>query len=157
MHEIVWLTSLTPKWADFSLVSFIVIGNTCWIDNFSQRNSRATKENQYSDIFPHLELACDLCPGSWPWILSITARLLTRWSGLTWRSPMVTLSSIYSHRVSHLTGLALHLAEAQAQGVGGAQGERRPVHRAPGEAGVDWAAAGPGPDKSVLVLHWFFL
>ena len=60
---------------------------------------------------------------------------------------------IFTIGVSHLTGRPLHLTETQAQGVGGAQSQRRPVHRAPGETGVHWATSGARPDNNKNIYY----
>ena len=49
-------------------------------------------------------------------------------------------------------GLSIHLTKGQGQRVGGAQGERGAIYRAPGEASVDWAGPGAGPLS--LQLLW---
>ena len=60
---------------------------------------------------------------------------------------------IFTIGVSHLTGRPLHLTETQAQGVGGAQSQSRPVHRAPGETGVHWATSGARPDNNKNIYY----
>ena len=47
---------------------------------------------------------------------------------------------------------ALQLAECEGQSVRGVQGQAGPLHRAPGQAGVDRPGPGPGPGALQLQL-----